>query len=162
MSVADFKQRAKKYLKKKENNVVDTQKEIVSTAMDMLFTFSPHHPDFDFRNDEIFPGYMATGEYDANHKITSESISESKEILSTGSLPLSAALHNSEKERVHGVSDIGETVTIKNMTNHAHGVEHGYMVGGERHGDSWKNIEAYHTYRKAKNATKSLHGNKLS
>jgi len=180
MSVADLRRRAKKYIKKKENAVVDTQKDVVKTAMNSLFNFSPHHSpnglygeNFTSISDVVpHPGYTASGNYDANHKIASESLGSSGSSGRTYSKESSRAINTRETSRVENISDIGETVNIENTTNHVENVEYGFSYTGttehsaksgrgRRERAPWKNIDAYRTYQRAENVTRSVHAGVL-
>ena len=162
MSVADLRNRAKKFLKEKENAVVDAQKKVAKTAMNYLWNYSPHtdatlQKKFEKDKSKKFPGYSSKGEYDANHKVSSESISRSNKTSPTNESSISELFHNNETKKIESLSKIGETLTIENLVEHAKDVEYG--------GPDWKSrkipVEGYRTYSIAKRITESIHSGVL-
>jgi len=118
------------------------------------------------------PGYTARSNYDANHKISSDSIAQSFNNNATYNEAASYMLHENEADRVNGLSEVGEVVTIENTTDHAENVEYGFSSDGAENGSRssgpkhrgkrpWKHIEPYYTYTKAKSAVVATHGNVL-
>ena len=164
-----------------EQDIVEIQRDISKEAMDYLFSFSPHFNPFEgafvtgksFKIEEYFdrptidqhplidgedtvPTYRramyALGEYDANHKVSSNKVAQSGFSLPTFSYIASLTTNNSEKGKVDLVDEIGDTITIENLSFHAENVETG---------EGWNSVKPYYPYSKTDTIISIKHADKL-
>ena len=147
--MSNLRERMKSFLKETETEIVDAQKEVASTAMKKLFYWSPHHDPEGYKEEIKY----AKGEYDANHRVTSESISMSAPSFPTFSLAISRMINNGEIDKIQSIENIGETITIQNVCDHAKDVEYG--------GNRWT-TKGYYTYTSTKDSVVDRFGDLLS
>ena len=78
-------------------------------------------------------------EYDANHKVYSNKIPQGSFTLPTINRFVSQSIHEQESSKIDNINEIGDTITIQNLSNHADAVENG---------EGWKRAPAYSPYSK--------------
>jgi len=157
------------FFKQAEEDIVEIQKTVVHSVMQNLFKLSPHHilahedkeyteaekeqyaKDMEsgtttFKNPktketEYRRAAYANSEYDANHKISTNTQTQSSFVPATMSHLVSFVAHSLEKSKIDTVNKIGDKINIENISAHADEVEFG--IG-------WKSTTpAYCTYTKA-------------
>jgi hypothetical protein len=101
--------------------VLNKQKEIVSTAMDSLFSLSPH-----YIGGSLGRSRYAQGEYDANHKVLIDGMPMTSKNAPTFSYEVSKSINEAEKGVLDLVTELGHTVSVTNFAPHAIEVETGF------------------------------------
>jgi len=107
------------FFDKVEERVVQTQKNIIASAMGSLFAESPHYDDAPY----------AKGEYDSNHKISINNSPLSRHNLPSRDKEASRARHMTEGAKANSIK-LGDQVRITNTTEHAGDVEKGGPTWG--------------------------------